>query len=119
MDFRVPKALGQDADKDYESLRLQAGYDHNFQIDGNPCAVLCDPDSGRTMEITTDCPGIHLYCANFFREEQGKDGAIYCYRGGVALETQYFPDAVHHPQWPQPIVKAGTPYRSQTKYIFK
>lgn len=119
MDFRVPKVLGQDIDKDYESLRLQAGYDHTFQIDGNPCAVLCDPVSGRKMEISTDCPGIHCYCGNFFRDEQGKDGVIYCRRGGVALETQYFPDAVHQPQWPQPIVKAGTPYRSQTKYIFK
>lgn len=119
MDFRVPKIVGQDIDGDYESLRLQAGYDHSFQIDGNPCAVLCDPVSGREMEITTDCPGIHCYCGNFFRDEQGKDGVIYCRRGGIALETQYFPDAVHQPQWPQPIVKAGTPYRSQTKYIFK
>ncbi len=119
MDFRVPKVVGQDIDEDYESLRLQAGYDHNFRIDANPCAVLCDPVSGRKMEITTDCPGIHCYCGNFFWDEQGKDGVIYCRRGGIALETQYFPDAVHQPKWPQPIVKAGTHYRSQTKYTFR
>lgn len=119
MDFRKPKAVGQDIDEDYECLCLQAGYDHNFQLDGNPCAVLCDPVSGRKMEITTDCPGLQFYSGNFLQGERGKDGAIYCHRGGVALETQYFPDAVHQPQWPQPIVKAGTLYRSQTKYTFR
>lgn len=119
MDFRKPKAVGRDIDEDYECLHLQAGYDHNFCLDGNPCAILCDPVSGRKMEISTDCPGLQFYSGNFLRGERGKDRAIYCRRGGVALETQYFPDAVHQPQWPQPIVKAGTLYRSQTKYIFK
>ena len=37
---------------------------------------------------------------------------------GIALETQYYPDALHHPDWPQPIVKAGQPYHSQTIYRF-
>lgn len=119
MDFRKPKAVGQDIDRAYECLQLQNGYDHNFCIDDNPCAVLCDPVSGRTMEISTDCPGLQFYSGNFIQGERGKDGVIYCRRGGVALETQYFPDAVHQPQWPQPIVKAGTIYRSQTKYTFK
>ena len=119
MDFRIPKALGQDIDRDYECLLLQSGYDHNFQVSANPCAILCDPVSGRKLEISTDCPGIHLYSGNFFDGENGKDGISYCHRGGVALETQYCPDSVHHPEWPQPIVKAGTLYRSQTKYTFR
>lgn len=119
MDFRRPKAIGRDIDEDYECLRLQAGYDHNFCLDGAPCAILCDPVSGRKMEVTTDCPGIQFYSGNFLQGEQGKDGACYTYRGGVALETQYYPNAVNTPQWPQPIVKAGEIYRSQTKYTFK
>jgi aldose 1-epimerase len=48
----------------------------------------------------------------------GKDGVIYSFRGGVALETQFYPDAVNHPEWPSPVVKAGTPYRSETLYKF-
>ena len=98
---------------------LQAGYDHNFCLSGNPCAILSDPVSGRRMEVRTDCPGLQVYSGNFLRGEAGKDGVSYCYRGGVALEPQFFPDAVHKPRWPQPIVKAGMPYRSQTLYIFK
>ena len=40
-------------------------------------------------------------------------------RSAVCLETQYYPNSVNHPEWPQPIVKAGEHYRSETKYIFK
>ena len=38
--------------------------------------------------------------------------------GGVCLETEYYPDCVHHPDWPQPITKAGVPYHSETRYKF-
>ena len=118
MDFRSPKAIGRDLDQDYDALHLQGGYDHNFCLDGSLAAILCDPVSGRKMEVTTDCPGIQFYSGNFLQGEQGKDGVSYCYRGGVALETQYYPNAVNNPRWPQPIVKAGETYRSQTKYKF-
>ena len=118
MDFRSPKPIGRDLDQDYDALHLQGGYDHNFCLDGSLAAILCDPVSGRKMEVTTDCPGIQFYSGNFLQGEQGKDGISYCYRGGVALETQYYPNAVNNPQWPQPIVRAGETYRSQTKYTF-
>ena len=85
MDFRSPKAIGRDIDKDEEPLRLQQGYDHNFEVFANPCAILTDPDSGRTMAVSTDCPGVQLYSGNFLEGETGKDGISYCRRGGVCL----------------------------------
>ena len=118
MDFRSPKAIGKDIDAEYEPLLLQGGYDHNFEVFANPCAILFDPTSGRGMSISTDCPGIQFYCGNYIDNEQGKDGAVYCKRGGIALETQYFPDSVNRPEWKQPFVKAGEIYRSQTIYQF-
>ena len=119
MDFRTPKPVGQDVTQDYECLKLQGGYDHNFEVFCNPCAMLTDPVSGRSMVISTDCPGIQMYSGNFLHGDMGKDGVSYCFRGGVALETQYYPDSVHHAQWPQPFVKAGERYHSETKYTFK
>ena len=118
MDFRVPKALGKDIHADYETLRLQGGYDHNYEVFCNPCAILSDPQSGRTMSVVTDCPGIQLYTANFLDADGGKDNVHYGKFSGVCLETQYYPDAIHHPEWAQPVVKAGEPYHSETKYIF-
>ena len=116
-DFRAPKALGLEIGADYEPLHLQAGYDHNFILAGTPCAVLQDPGSGRTMTVTTDCPGVQVYTANFL-EVVGKNGLPYPKRSGVCLETQYAPNSVNHPEWPQPFVKAGVPYHSETKFQF-
>ena len=111
LDFRTPKPLGRDIRK------LFGGYDHNFEVFCAPCAVLSDPHSGRTMSVTTDCPGVQLYTANGTRE-LGKGGIRYGKHSGVCLETQFYPDAVHHPEWKQPFVNAGIPYHSETVYQF-
>lgn len=116
-DFRSPKPLGRDIGEDYEPLHLQGGYDHNFVISGNPCVVLTDPESGRSLTVTTDCPGIQVYTANFL-DVIGKNGVRYPRRGGVALETQFAPNSVNHPEWPQPFTKAGEHYHSETKFQF-
>ena len=117
MDFRVPKVIGKDIGKDYEPLKLQGGYDHCWEVFCNPCATLTDPESGRSMAVYTDCPGIQCYAGNFL-DEMGKGGVHYGKRSGIALETQFAPDSLHHPEWPQPIVKAGEKYHSETVYRF-
>ena len=68
------------------------------------------------MTVTTDLPGVQLYAGNFL-DNQGK-GTVYGKRSGVALETQYFPDSVNHPEWKQPFVKAGKVWESETRYAF-
>lgn len=118
MDFRTPKAIGRDINVDYDALNLQGGYDHNFEVWKNPCAVLCDPISGRTMEVTTDCCGVHFYAGSYLHGEPGKDDVSYVKRSGVCLETQFFPNALNTPGWKQPITKAGETYRSKTTYAF-
>jgi aldose 1-epimerase len=118
MDFRIPKPIGRDINADYDPLILQNGYDHNFEVHANPCAILSDATSGRCMTIATDCPGIQFYSGNFLKGETGKDGVKYCFRGGVCLETQYYPNALNHPDWKKPITKAGQTYHSETRFIF-
>lgn len=107
MDFRTPKPLKQDIRGFFKV------YDHNFVLKGDPCAVLHDPSSGRTMSVTTDCPGMQLYTGGV--RGSGKGGAAYGKGSAVCLETQYFPDAVNHPQWVQPFF---IHYKSQTTYRF-
>ena len=119
MDFRAPKAIGQDIDQDYEALNLQGGYDHNFEVFASPAAVLTDPTSGRSVAVVTDCPGIQFYAGNYLTGETGKGGVRYVKRSGVCLETQHYPDSVNHPEWVQPVTKAGEHYHSETKYIFR
>ena len=118
MDFRTPKPIGRDINADYDALNLQGGYDHNWEVYCNPCATLSDPRSGRTMSVYTDCPGVQFYAGNFIQNAPGKGGIIYPRRSAICLETQYYPDAIHHPEWPQPVVKAGEKYHSETVYRF-
>jgi aldose 1-epimerase len=93
------------------------GYDVNFVVDGTPgelrpAAQLRDPTSGRTMDLWTDAPGVQLYTANGFDGSQrGKRGAAYVRHAGLCLETQVYPDAIHRPEWPSPILRPGQTYR--------
>ena len=112
MDFRTPKVLEAVLKEDYPPLHLQSGVDHNFVLNGS--AVLEDPHSGRRMTLTTDCPGLQVYTANFL-QDTGKGGIFYPPHSGVALEPQFYPDFVHHSHWPQSI---GKTYRSQALYSF-
>ena len=118
MDFRSPKPIGRDINEDYDALNLQGGYDHNWEVSSNPCATLTDPVSGRSMCVFTDLPGVQFYAGNFITDQAGKGGVTYCKRSGICLETQYFPDSINHPEWAQPITKAGVPFHSETVYAF-
>ena len=117
MDFRKPKAIGRDSFADYEPLKLANGYDHNFEVFCNPCAILSDPESGRSMAVFTDCPGVQFYAGNF-ANGKGKDGIVYEPRCGICLETQYFPNSVNNSAWAQPFFQAGQKYHSETSYRF-
>ncbi len=119
MDFRTPKVIGLDIDDGYECLQLQGGFDHTYEVFTEPCAILRDPVSGRSMALQTDCPGLHFYAGNYLSGETGKGGATYPRRSGICLEPHFYPNAIHNPQWKQPVIRANIPYRSQTKLIFR
>ena len=118
MDFRTPKPIKRDIDADYAPLINPMGYDHSYPTEGALCAVLSDPVSGRTLRVYTDSPCVHVYSGNYI-DIDGKDDVHYCDRAGIALETQFYPDAIHHPQWPQPVVKAGEIWTGKTEFVFE
>ncbi|MGN0160920.1 MAG: aldose epimerase family protein [Lachnospiraceae bacterium] len=121
LDFNTEKTIGQDIDADYEALKFGSGYDQNWVLKNNGeldvVATLYSPVTGILMEVSTDLPGIQMYTGNFLND-RGKDGARYVRNSGVALETQYFPDAIHHPEFPQPVTRAYQEYDSTTIYQF-
>lgn len=123
MDFTSLKEIGRDIDADYEQLRLAKGFDHNWVLNHKKgefslCAKLVEETRGRAMEVYTDLPGLQFYTANYLNAEGCKEGAHYKPRGGCCFETQYFPDAVHMPQFDSPILKAGEEYHTVTEYRF-
>ena len=119
MDFRTPKTIGQDAGKKEPCVSFFNGYDSNFIIGGHPFATAVGDKTGITLIADTDQPGVQLYTANALGPRLGKKGSFYGFRSGFCLETQNYPDAIHHPQWPGCILKAGETYRSVTTYTFR
>ncbi|MDO5402354.1 MAG: aldose epimerase family protein [Eubacteriales bacterium] len=122
MDFRKMKTIGQDIDSDFEQLKYAGGYDHNYVNDNNGqfklAATAQGEKSGITMEVYTDRPGLQLYTGNYIGSVNGKDGAIYGSRHGFCLETQGFPDAIHHLGFPSPLIGPKEKFISTTEYVF-
>ena len=120
-DFRSPKPIAWDIGADDPNLKNGSGYDHNFVLRGEglrDVAVLSSKATGISMTTRTTQPGVQVYTANFLTDRAGKGGVRYDYRHGVCLETQHFPDAVHHENFPSAILKKGELYHQVTEYVF-
>lgn len=123
-DLRAYRTLREGVQSVDEQIRKVNGYDHNFVLDdydGKSLLKAADVKGsvfGRRMEVWTTLPGVQLYTGNHFDRFAGKGGMRYNRWAGVALETQFFPDSPHHPDWPQPLVKAGEKQTSRTEYRF-
>ena len=101
---------------------MPGGYDHNWVLNpaaSRPAANVYDPTSGRTLEVTTDQPGIQFYTGNFLDGSLiGKDGTVYGKHAGFCLETQHFPDSPNQTSFPNTILRPGKVFRSTTIYQF-
>jgi aldose 1-epimerase len=133
-DFRKATAIGARIDPlddgrkskgaDSEQLRRGKGYDHNWALDSgggklSEAAEVCEPASGRVMQVLTTEPGMQLYSGNFLDGSlHGKGGARYGRRSAFCLETQRFPDAPNQPQFPSTELKPGQRYQSTTVFRF-
>ncbi|KAI5014882.1 hypothetical protein ZWY2020_056272 [Hordeum vulgare] len=119
-DFRTPTPVGAHMDIVPGG---GGGYDINFVVDGQQDAmrkVACvrDPESGRALELWANQPGVQLYTSNWVSNEKGKAGKVYEQYGALCLETQAYPDAVNHPEFPSSIVRPGQVYKHNMLFKF-
>ena len=115
-DFREPKAIGRD-------IHAAGGYDHNWCLlpgEGlRLAATLVEPESGRRMDVLTDQPGMQFYSGNFFDGSYaGKGGRRIGHRCALALETQKWPDGIHHSDFPDTVLRPGATYTHTCIYRF-
>ena len=119
-DLRIPRAFLQGLAMSHPQLTVGSGYDHNFVLRTQPVSPLGLAarvmGGGLCLECYTTQPGLQLYTANFLDGVPGKDGAVYGPRSAFCLETQGWPDAIHHANFPSPILRAGEEYRHTTVY---
>jgi aldose 1-epimerase len=125
-DFTTPTPIGK---RLKEIKATPQGYDLNYVLDEKAtkdklatAAVVLEPKSGRTMTVKTNEPGVQFYTGNFLDgKTAGKGGASYKQYGGLCLECQKFPDAIHKvgkPGWESPVLKPGETYHTTTVYAF-
>lgn len=115
MDFRKPMVIGERVDADFEALKFGGGYDHAWVLEKSTgvrlAARVKDPKSGRVMEVSTNQPAIQFYGGNFLDgTAKGKGGVAYAKRTGFCLETEGFPDAPNHPDFPSAVLRPGETY---------
>ena len=107
MDFSQPTRIGDRIDQLKPKLN---GYDHNYILaEGKglkPAARLIEPKSGRIMEVRTTQPAVQLYTGNHLGHT------------AVCLETQHYPDAIHHKNFPSIVVRPGQPLKETTLFTF-
>lgn len=122
LDFREPVALDVQLHRVAETPAL--GFDHNLVLDGEAgelrrVATLHHEASGRSMTVETTEPGLQVYSGNYLFGQTGKGGASYAQRSAVCLETQHFPDAIHHANFPNTVLEPGDTFRSTTRLTFR
>ncbi|MEU0603544.1 aldose epimerase family protein [Streptomyces sp. NPDC006393] len=124
-DFTRGKPIGRDIRVGHPQLVTAKGFDHNFVLDKGVTAApvhvvtLRDPESGRTLRISTDQPGVQFYSGNFLDGTLvGPAGHTYRQGDGLALETQHFPDSPNQAGFPSTVLRPGQTYRSTTVHSF-
>lgn len=105
MDLRSTTTLGDVVEK--VPPADVPGYDNNFCIPVNKdvnqetlVAKVVHPPSGRTLEVTSNQPGVQFYTSNKLPTVEegglpGKNGQKYYKHGAFCLETQNYPNAVN------------------------
>jgi aldose 1-epimerase len=118
LDFTRPTAIGA------RIAQVKGGYDLNYVLNNTDgsltlAARVCEPVSGRSMEVYTTQPGIQLYTGNFLDGSVKGKGTVYNKHYGLCLETQHYPDSPNHADFPSTVLRPGQKYQQLTVYKFQ
>lgn len=120
-DFRSGRKIKDGVSSTHpQNLLAGNGYDHPFVLDEyeKDQVILCDDTSGRKLTIETDQPAVVLYTGTQLTDDfLIRDVKSRKYLG-LCLETQGFPDSIHHLNFPTNITEKDEIYRATTKLSF-
>ena len=122
-DFSLPTAIGKRINLDNNQLNYGKGYDHNYVLNNSQsekiiAAKVFEKESGRTLEVYTNEPGMQFYGGNFLSGTIGKHDKSYKKRAAFCLETQHFPNSPNQDNFPSTLLKPNEEYYSICIYKF-
>lgn len=127
-DFRKPKKISDDIEKDFEQLKIGSGFDQNFCIDNYDgktmieAASVKSPKTGIVLKVSTNLPGFQFYSANHLgksAQPEGKSGSRYEKRSSFCVEPQFYPNAINTESFKEKgILKKGEEYDREIIYSF-
>ena len=122
-DFSLPTAIGKRINQDNNQLNYGKGYDHNYVLNNSQseeiiAAKVFEKESGRTLEVYTNEPGMQFYGGNFLSGTIGKHDKSYKKRAAFCLETQHFPNSPNQDNFPSTLLKPNEEYYSICIYKF-
>ncbi len=123
MDFRQKKPIGRDFPeaakmpcRGYDFCYCISGWDARNRLQLLPVAEVYSPESGRSMTVRSNCPGVQLYTGNNLPGVRDRNGAILEGQEAFCLETQHYPDSVNQPEFPSTILRPDDVYSQHTEY---
>jgi aldose 1-epimerase len=119
LDFSRMTGIGKRINDSHPQLEATGGYDHNYVLESKGiCAEVYDPESGRSLKVFTDKPGLQFYSGNGLDGIDGRGGVKYTKNFGLCLETQFYPDSPNNESFSDCILRKGDIYSYKTTYGF-
>ncbi|WP_460836353.1 aldose epimerase family protein [Massilia agri] len=119
LDLRGGRKVGAVVNALEPAIKASNGLDHTFVLEERHAATLRDAVSGRVLEVFTSEPGIVVFSANSWNGSlRDAAGQPLLKGGGLALETQHFPNSPNISHFPTTVVRPGTPLHTVTIFRF-
>lgn len=126
-DFKKPSKISEKINEENEQLKIGAGFDQNYAIDGYDgkklvnVAKIKSEKTGIILNVSTNLPGFQFYTANHLGKSTqplGKSGKRYEKRSSLCVEPQFFPNAINTDGFEKPILKQNSKYSREIDYTF-
>ncbi|GAA4278081.1 galactose mutarotase [Aquimarina mytili] len=111
-DFCIPKKLNV--------LKTKGSIDDTliFDPEKDPKIIISAEESGITMKVHTNQPSVVMYTPEEFPDWNFRKGTFYHKFPAVCFETQNYPDAPNHNNFPSAFIKAGELYENRSVFSF-
>lgn len=118
-DFTEFKNVGENIKLGDDNLSV-GGIDHNYSFEtmGRKELLTLRNDS-LSLTMNSDLPDLQVYTSNCLGDRKGKNGQDYHKYWGIALEPQFYPNAINYDSFIKPILKANEETSHYIEYVIE